>query len=82
MDNKAEAERTPREKSFGINFTVITLEDAIQMMLKGKEIWSCRYGEDSVQDSEDTEDMFTTITLEDVNDLTIKELVALGPFGV
>ena len=82
MDNKTEAERTPREKSFGINFTVITLEDAIQMLLKEKEIWSCRYGEDSIQDDNDTEDMFTTITLNDVSDLTIKELVALGPFGI
>ena len=79
---EAEAERTPREKSFYKNFTVISLGEAIKVLLSGKEVWACGYGEDTIQDDEDVEDMFTTVSLDDVGELTIKELMDISPFGI
>ena len=79
---EAEAEATPREKAFAKNFTVISLGEAMKMLLSGKEVWACGYGEDTIQDEEDVEDMFTTVSLADVGEFTIKELMDISPFGI
>jgi hypothetical protein len=71
---------TDREQAFRKGFHVITFSSALERLISGQEVWSCRYGEDTLED-EDGQPSFTTISKADVEDYTLSEIEALGPFA-
>jgi|DEB3_MinimDraft_2_1074329.scaffolds.fasta_scaffold00153_2 hypothetical protein len=71
---------TDREQAFRKGFHVIRFGEALERLISNEEIWSCRYAEDTLTD-EDGQPSFTTISKADVEDYTLSEIEALGPFA-
>lgn len=69
-----------REEAFRKGFEVIEFNQALNELVHGNEIWACHYAEDTLED-EDGQPSFTTISMTDVEDYTLSEIKALGPFA-